>query len=467
MYSVDNQLKIEDFIFPYGELDINNRWVKLAAIIPWNEFEETYAKQFINNGRPAKPLRIALGSLIIKQKLNCSDRETVSAIAENPYLQYFIGLKEFQNSAPFGASSMVEFRKRISDDMIIEMNNTILKDATTKKNNDDKDKHDNDDNNNSDKANQGTIIVDATCTPADITYPQDLNLLNSAREKLEGYIDYLHVPSESKKPRTYRLKARKDFLNVSKARKKSYKKIRKAIRKQLNYIARDIAYVENFIGNGKKLNSRQLEEYEVILQLYHQQKYMFDNRKHTVENRIVSISQPHVRPIVRGKTKAPTEFGAKVEISVVNGYVRMEKLSWDAYNESESLIPITETYKARNGFYPERILADKIYRNRKNLNYCKENGISITGPALGRPKKNKTRVEKKQEYIDTCERNEVEGKFGTGKTRYGLARIFADLKETAECVINMAFFVMNLDKKLRVILCHFLNYYILEYSMGI
>jgi IS5 family transposase len=133
MYLVDNQLKIEDFIFPYGELDINNRWVKLAAIIPWNEFEETYAKQFINNGRQAKPLRIALGSLIIKQKLNCSDRETVSAIVENPYLQYFIGLKEFQNSAPFGASSMVEFRKRISDDMIIEMNNTILKDTTTKK----------------------------------------------------------------------------------------------------------------------------------------------------------------------------------------------------------------------------------------------------------------------------------------------------------------------------------------------
>jgi hypothetical protein len=134
---------------------------------------------------------------------------------------------------------------------------------------------------------------------------------------------------------------------------------------------------------------------------------MFDNRKHTVENRIVSISQPHVRPIVRGKTKAPTEFRAKVEISVVNGYVIMEKLSWYAYNECERLIPITEAYKARNGFYPERILADKIYRNRKNLNYCKENGISITGPALGRPKKNKITVEKKQEYVDICKVSEV------------------------------------------------------------
>ncbi|MFW2488465.1 transposase [Clostridium chromiireducens] len=134
---------------------------------------------------------------MIKQKLNCSDRETVSAIAENPYLQYFIGLKELQNSAPFGASSMVESRKRIDDDMIIEMNNTILKDTT--KYNDNKDNHDdNDGGNNSDQSNQGTIIIDATCTPADITYPQDLNLLNSAREKLEGYINLLHNPSESK-----------------------------------------------------------------------------------------------------------------------------------------------------------------------------------------------------------------------------------------------------------------------------
>ena len=240
------------------------------------------------------------------------------------------------------------------------MNNLILKDTTPDRNNDNKDNHDDDDNNNSDQTNQGTIIIDATCTPADITYPQDLNLLNSAREKLEGYIDCLHVPSESKKPRTYRIKARKDFLNVSKARNKNCKKIRKAIRKQLNYITRDIGYVENFFANGKKINSRQLAEYEVILQLYDQQKYMFDNRKHTVENRIVNIGQPPVRSIVRGKTKAPTEFGAKAQISVVSGYVRMEKLSWDAYNECESSMPIIETYKARNGFYPERVLAEKI-----------------------------------------------------------------------------------------------------------
>ncbi|MGG7171767.1 transposase [Clostridium neonatale] len=97
MYSVDNQLKIEDFVFLFGKLDKNNRWVKLAYIIPCLELEQSYSKQFINNGRPSKIFRIVSGSLIIKEKLNCSDLETVLAISENPYLQYSIGLKEFQN----------------------------------------------------------------------------------------------------------------------------------------------------------------------------------------------------------------------------------------------------------------------------------------------------------------------------------------------------------------------------------
>ena len=183
---------------------------------------------------------------------------------------------------------------------------------------------------------------------------------------------------------------------------------------------------------------------------------MFDNHKHSVANRIVNLNQPHVRPIVRGKASAKTEFGAKVEISVVDGYVRVEKLSRDAYNECDSLIGIVENFKTRTGKYPERVLVDKIYRNRKNLNFCKENHIRISGPALGRPKKDDTR-DRKAEYIDLCDRNAVEGKFGEGKRAYGLSRIFAKLKETSECVINAVFLVLNLNKRLRSLLQLFLE----------
>lgn len=94
---------------------------------------------------------------------------------------------------------------------------------------------------------------------------------------------------------------------------------------------------------------------------------MYDNNVHTIENRIVSISQPYIRPIVRGKSKAQVEFGAKLDLSIVNGFGRIEKISFEAYNESEVLAEVIERYKQRTGHYPKRILADKIYRKRNNL----------------------------------------------------------------------------------------------------
>lgn len=80
--------------------------------MPRDEAEEAYAKQFVNNGNPAHPARIALGALIIKQELQCSDEWTVRHVSENPYLQYCLGLKEHTSKCPFGASTTVELRKR-------------------------------------------------------------------------------------------------------------------------------------------------------------------------------------------------------------------------------------------------------------------------------------------------------------------------------------------------------------------
>ena len=109
----------------------------------------------------------------------------------------------------------------------------------------------------------------------------------------------------------------------------------------------------------------------------------------TDNHRIVSISQPYIRPIVRGKAVAPVEFGAKMDLSLdEKGMARIEKMSFDAYNESDVLIAAAERYFERTGHYPERILADKIYRNRNNLAYCREHRIRLSGPSLGRPKKN-------------------------------------------------------------------------------
>lgn len=155
---------------------------------------------------------------------------------------------------------------------------------------------------------------------------------------------------------------------------------------------------------------------------------------------------------------ASVELGAKVAISIENGICRLEKLSWDAYNEAGTLIESVERYKERNGVYPEAVLADRIYRNRENLAYCKAHNIRLSGPKLGRPAANAQiqKAEKALERLDARMRNAVEGKFGEGKRKYGLDRIYAKLKETAESMIALHFLVMNLERQLRVLFAQIL-----------
>ena len=176
-----------------------------------------------------------------------------------------------------------------------------------------------------------------------------------------------------------------------------------------------------------------------------QQKYMYDNRTHSVSDRIVSVSQPFVRPIVRGKAGKPVEFGAKLDISVVDGWTRLECCSFNAYNEAGNLRTMVERFRAREGHYPSRILADKIYRNRDNLSYCKQRGIRLSGPALGRPRKGEIRG-KAQDYLDECERVEVERRFSLAKRKCGMGLVTAKLQETAAHVIAMSVLVLNLRK---------------------
>ena len=181
------------------------------------------------------------------------------------------------------------------------------------------------------------MIVDATCAPSNIRYPQDVSLLNEARENAEKLLDALHDPAGGKKPRTYRKRARKDYLKYTRCRKHTAKMTRKAIGKQLAYLRRDLDAIDGKLSLGKNLPPRQAERLDTIRTVYEQQKYMYDNRTHSVPDRIVSVSQPFVRPSARGKAGNPVEFGAKLDISVVDGWTRLECCSFDAYNEVGNL----------------------------------------------------------------------------------------------------------------------------------
>lgn len=160
----------------------------------------------------------------------------------------------------------------------------------------------------------------------------------------------------------------------------------------------------------------------------------------------MSISQPYIRPIVRGKAKTPVEFGAKLDLSIdEKGIARLERLSFDAYNESDVLITAVENYKSRIGHYPERVLVDQIYRNRSNRAFCTEHGIRISGPALGRPKKD-DKADKKQEYIDNTDRIEVERAFSLAKRKYVLGLLTTKLDTTTRSAIALSIIAMNVNR---------------------
>ena len=275
--------------------------MKLAELVPWKEFEDEYAKHFPSElGPPTKPFRIALGAILIKHMKNLTDEQTVEEIIENPYLQYLLGLEGYSDSAPFDETMMVHFRKRISADMLSRINERIVerqleveaaqpKQAPKRKTaetDDDQDypsqgvlpgfeadveqaspsssakkarkrkkpsKHtesapteEASEDESGEPKHQGKLLIDATCVPADIRYPTDLSLLNEAREKTEYIIDILHEPLKGiqKKPRTYRQKARKDYLEIVKYRRKKRGNTRRAIRKQLQYVRRNLKSIE-------------------------------------------------------------------------------------------------------------------------------------------------------------------------------------------------------------------------------
>jgi hypothetical protein len=195
----------------------------------------------------------------------------------------------------------------------------------------------------------------------------------------------------------------------------------------------------------------------VVCEVYRQQLWLFKNNKQSIEDRIVSLSQPQIRPMVRGKAGKPVEFGAKLAASCFEGYVILERISWDNFNESQDLKAQIESYRHFTGFYPESVHVDKIYRTRENRAWCKERGIRISGPPLGRPPAYVSREQKKQALNPEKIRNSIEGQFGQAKRRFSLERVMAKLTNTAQTAIAITFLVMNLATALRRFFCVFVS----------
>jgi len=452
-YISEKQLSIEEFNTPFDNtLSADNRWVKLSEIVPWDVFAKLYISLMNSTqGRPGISPRIVLGALIIKHKENLSDEKVIQAIQENVYMQFFVGLIAFQTKKVFDSSLFVTIRKRIGKNEFDKLNIELIKSLSSKV---DKKNISNKGDSENFPPNKGHLQADATVADQYITFPTDSKLLNTARKKLDIMIDKLYKASNlDTKPRTYKRVLDTEFLAYSKKRRKGKSVHRKMVRKLLESVNRNINFATKMLANstdfklGEKpiLTLKDLELLSVIKQLYAQQKQMYDENKNTIKNRIVSIFQPHVRPILRGKEKSRVEFGSKLGASLDNGFVRINTFSWDAYHEGKDLIPQVESYFNIHGYYPTLVLVDKAYHTRENRHWLRQKGIRLTAEPLGRkPKQKPTQYQKAKRKKEYAERNHIEGKFGQGKNGYNLNKIRAKLIDTSESWVCCIFFVMNL-----------------------
>ena len=470
-YTSSRQLSIDQFKTPFQtKLNKNNRWVILSCVVPWDDLANLYHKSLCkDNGAATVDTRIIIGAMIIKHKLNLDDREAIIQISENPYMQYFLGLSEFTNEPVFDPSLFVSIRKRMDTLNYDELIALILKedkDVVSIKS----DKEDKDDNDNAGNSvvpistpatatvtHKGTLKVDGTVAPQQIAYPTDVDLLNEARENSERIIDLLWKENlMDKKPRTYRQKARKEYLLFIKNKKKSKAGIRAQVRKQLNYTSRNLSSIDKIVTaqpEGKLrgiLSSRDIKLLQVMHTLRDQQKHMLDNHTNRCEDRIVSIYQPHVRPMVRGKKAAPVEFGSKIIVSECDGYFYISHFGWNNYNEAQYLKTAVEQYERNFGYYPSTVLVDGAYGTRENRKMLEDLGIEFGGKKLGRPDKvSRTARQKRAWRRKLGKRNHVEGKIGNAKVANGMDKIKARLHDTSSAWVKFITIVFCLEQLAR------------------
>lgn len=157
-------------------------------------------------------------------------------------------------------------------------------------------------------------------------------------------------------------------MAVARKRKPSLNQIREAVKKQLTYLRRNLVNIDKLIEKGSSLSTLSKKQYKnllVITELYRQQLHMYEQNERRIDDRIVSINQPHVRPIIRGKAATNVEFGSKISASCFQSFVFLDHLSWDNFNEAKDLITQIENYYEYTGYYPESVHVDQIYRNAR------------------------------------------------------------------------------------------------------
>jgi hypothetical protein len=427
-----NQLELFEKSLPFGgKLNRDNRWIKLAELVPWRQLEEIYAQTFSTTGRPGVRARHVIGSLIIKHKLESSDEEVGAQISENPYMQYFIGLPRFEYRVPYDPSTLTNVRKRLSQKQFDEFEQQLINTLVAKK-----------------LLRPKGLLTDATVAQSEISFPTDCGLLNKAHRFCVKHIKRLSKVV-GRKVRTYCRVVQKAYVAFSKKRRKTYREVRLMQKTLLGHVKRNIRQLEELTqevkARGLSLSRQVVQTVETVKKIYEQQRQMYQSRRKSIAQRIVSLHKPFVRPIKTGKERKPTEFGPKISLTHVDGYLLTDHVSFENYHEGTKLVQSVERFEKRFGKKPEYVSADQIFGSQENRDYLQERGIRFAVKPLGRPKKvTLTDAEKRWRKKKSAERNQIEGAIGNSKNHYALGLLRTKTEKTEYSWIRFALMSRNL-----------------------
>ena len=417
-------------LFPFGgKLNENNRWLRIAELIPWEELEDEYAKHFSDVGRPGTDSQLVIGLLLLKHMTGLSDEGIVQDVLENPYMQAFLGFEKFVTEEILDPSTLTKMRERLGLEFFKQLENKTYKLLIDRK-----------------IIKAKGMLVDATVFPEKIKYPNDVGLLNDVREWLVRNIKRIGK-SIGKKYRTRPREARKEYLNFSKKKTKTKKTINKAKKKMLQYVRRNIKQLKDAIeqvkATGWQVKKHIIEQLKTAEKIYRQQHKMYAQKTNRVEERIVSFTRPYVRPIKRGKQGKKTEFGGKGALVHVGGFLFLDYFEHRAFAEEELLVDHLAGYMDRFGKLPAYVSMDAKYGTQVNREQMEE--LEIRASFKRRGRKPKT-VDAQDRWFKRKqrERNRVEGSFGNGKEHYGLDRIRYSIKDGSEIWVRAGILAMNL-----------------------
>ena len=415
-------------------LDPKHPLFKLANIVDWNMFEESFAPLYCkDNGRKAKPIRLMVGLIILKHLRNVSDETVVAQFTENAYYQYFCGMESFTTKMPSAPSELVEFRHRIGDtgiELVLKESirvNLVLEDA--KKEEEDRKNHKDGRGRKSDA--EQTAFIDSTVQEKNVTFPTDSKLLNRI-------IEFCHNVAKDENLKVRQSYAREikglKLIQRFRGRKNSAGKVKRADRRMRTISGRLLRELMRLLP----VNSIYQDRIDICMKFVNGEKH--DGHK------IYSIHEPDVLCISKGKEHRKYEFGNKVSIvRLWNGLV-IGALSFRNEYDGHTIDGSMEQVRRIYGRSIKTLAGDRGYRGQEN-----SGGTKVIIPDI--PKKTDTVYAQKKKHGLFRKRAGIEPVIGHCKSDHRLGRNFYKGLFGDSINVMLAAAAFNFKRAMRLLLC--------------